>query len=461
MVSLDEATLVGLHRFGLGPRPDVQYENAHPRELILGDLLHVPAVQAPTLKDSGAASRDAFANKQERRSAQRRQRESIVSGSMAPNEAPNTSPPSVSGTPAASILQEEAKWRYEIALTTPVGFYERLVWFWSNHFCVTALKTPALAGAFEREAIRPFVAGRFADMLSTVVKHPAMITYLDNQHSAGPNSEAGRSKRRGLNENLAREILELHTVGVDAGYTQADVVALAKMISGWTVVPVQAMTPEAGQFWFDKSLHEPGPQVLLGRKFAEGGVDQGEAALQALARSPSTASHIARKFARHFVSDEPAPELVDRLARSFLDQDGNLLEFTKVLVSSSEAWVGQRRKIRRPSEWLVACCRGLAIVPETRFLMDSQRLLGEPLWQPPGPNGFSDDSISWLEGIGQRLDVAVRLSQLVPFTTDPNDAMNSVLGPLARPETRQAVERAESRKQSLAILLMAAEMLKR
>ncbi len=145
-----------------------------------------------------------------------------------------------------------------------------------QHFCVTALKTPALAGAFEREAIRPFVAGRFADMLSSVVKHPAMITYLDNQHSAGPNSEAGRSKRRGLNENLAREILELHTVGVDAGYTQADVVALAKVISGWTVVPVQAMTPEAGEFWFDKSLHEPGPQVLLGHKFAEGGVDQGE-----------------------------------------------------------------------------------------------------------------------------------------------------------------------------------------
>lgn len=457
---LEEATLIGLHRFGLGPRSDLQYENSDPKELILGDLRRFQIPPAPALKDSGLASREAFANKQDRRAEQKRQRELRLSGLKQEDMLPVVSA-AMGGTPAASILHDEAKWRYDLALSAPVGMQERLVWFWSNHFCVNSLKTPALAGSFEREAIRPFVTGRFADMLSAVVKHPAMIAYLDNQRSAGPNSETGLSKKGGLNENLAREILELHTLGVEAGYTQADVTALAKIISGWTVMPVQATTPLAGEFWFDRRLHEPGSQTLLGMKFGQEGLDKGEAALQALARSHSTASHIARKFARHFVSDEPAPALIDRLATNFREQDGDLNELTKVLVSSPEAWLGQRGKIRRPSEWLITCCRGLAIDPGTRFLSDSQKFLGEPLWQPPGPNGFSDDSTSWLEGIGQRLDVAVRLSQLAPATIDADDAMNAILGPLARPETRQAVERAESRMQSLTILLMAAELHRR
>lgn len=457
---LEEETLLGLHRFGLGPRSDLQYENSDPKELILGDLQRLQGPPAPALKDSGVASREAFANRQDRRAEQKRQRELRLSG-LKQDGIPPTASTAMAGTPAALILQDEADWRYDLALAAPVGLQERLVWFWSNHFCVNSLKTPALAGAFEREAIRPFVAGRFGDMLSAVIKHPAMIAYLDNQRSAGPNSETGLSRNRGLNENLAREILELHTLGVEAGYTQADVTALAKIISGWTVIPVQETTPLAGEFSFDRRLHEPGSQTLLGMKFDQEGLDKGEAALQALARSPSTASHIARKFARHFVSDEPAPALVDRLAANFRDRDGDLNELTKVLVSSPEAWLSRRDKIRRPGEWLMACCRGLGINPGTRFLLDSQKFLGEPLWQPPGPNGFSDDSTSWLEGIGQRLDVAVRLSQMAPVSIDADAAMNAILGPLARPETRQAVERAESRMQSLTILLMAAELHRR
>lgn len=457
---LDEVTLTGLHRFGLGPRSDLQYEKSDPRDLILGDLLRLQVPSALGLKDSGAASREAFANRQDRRAEQKRQRELRLSDPKQANFPP-TAATAIAGTPAALILSEEANWRYNLALAAPVGMQERLVWFWSNHFCVNSIKTPALAGAFEREAIRPFVAGRFADMLSAVVKHPAMISYLDNQRSAGPNSETGLSRNRGLNENLAREILELHTLGVEAGYTQADVTALARIISGWTVIPVQEAMPRAGEFSFDRRLHEPGSQTLLGMIFGQDGMGKGEAALQALARSPYTASHIARKFVRHFVSDQPDPALVGRLAENFRDHDGDLSEFTKALVTSPEAWIGRREKIRRPGEWLIASCRGFAINPGTRFLLDSQKFLGEPLWQPPGPNGFSDDSVSWLEGVGQRLDVAVRLSQMAPVTMDVNDTMNVILGPLARPETRQAVERAESRTQSLTILLMAAELHRR
>ena len=244
------------------------------------------------------------------------------------------------------------RWRGSSARTiAECGFVERLVAFWSNHFCISATKgEPARiwAGSFEREAIRPHVLGRFADMLKAVEQHPAMLFFLDNQQSLGPDSRAGQNRKRGLNENLAREIMELHTLGVGGGYTQDDVTSLARIITGWTFAGPQGKLGAPGSFVFNANAHQPGPQLLLGKTYDDNGVAQGEAALADIARHPSTAKFIATKFARHFVADDPPPALVARLQDVFRKTDGDLKALAAALVDSDEAWQAPLTKMRTP-----------------------------------------------------------------------------------------------------------------
>ena len=168
------------------------------------------------------------------------------------------------------------------------------------------------------------MTGRFADMLRAVEQHPAMLNFLDNAQSVGPDSRAGQNRKRGLNENLAREILELHTMGVGSGYSQTDVTRLAQVLTGWTIVGREGKLGEPGAFAFNPNAHEPGAVTLLGRVYGQDGLAQGEAALADIARQGATAAHIARKFARHFVADDPDPALVARLAEVFRGSDGDL-----------------------------------------------------------------------------------------------------------------------------------------
>ena len=233
------------------------------------------------------------------------------------------------------LLQHEATARIGAAVDAEVGFVERLVWFWSNHFCVSAEKVNAAAGPYEREAIRPHVLGRFADMLEAVESHPAMLFYLDNVESMGPDSIAGINRDKGLNENLAREILELHTLGVRGGYSQEDVTSFAKVLTGWTWIP-PAEPEHGGDFVFARRLHEPGDQIVLGKRYSDGGAEQGRRVLADLARHPATAQHIAQKLACHFVADDPPPTLVAKLAKTFNDTDGDLKEVSKTLLNAEE-----------------------------------------------------------------------------------------------------------------------------
>ena len=224
-------------------------------------------------------------------------------------------------TPPRRNFLAEAGARINAAHNADIGFVERLVWFWSNHFCVAG---SYMAGAYEREAIRPHVLGRFADMLQAAEGHPAMLDYLDNAGSIGPNSDEGIVRNRGLNENLAREILELHTLGVRTVYTQADVTTFAKVITGWTMLPTRDNPEHGSEFNFNPRMHEPGEQTLIGKTYPGGGVQQGRSVLTDLARHPATAKHIATKLARHFIADEPPPALVDRLAFRFFESEGDL-----------------------------------------------------------------------------------------------------------------------------------------
>jgi uncharacterized protein (DUF1800 family) len=354
------------------------------------------------------------------------------------------------------------KARLDAAAGAEIGFVERLVWFWSNHFCVSADKVEAsVTGAYEREAIRPHVLGRFVDMLQAVECHPAMLTYLDNAQSLGPRSVAGINREKGLNENLAREILELHTLGVRTVYSQEDVTKFAKVITGWTVIPNGPDPGHGAEFVFNRLMHEPGPQTIIGRPYPQAGLDQGRAVLADLARHPATARHVAQKLVRHFIADQPPPALVERLAKRFVNTDGDLKDLAATLVSAPESWAPARTKLKRPSEWIVAAFRATGTPPDFGQTMQAHNLLGEPLWRPSAPNGFSDDSAAWMGGLAQRLDIANVFARRIAGRTEPAALIDTAFGPLASAETRQAAARAESREQALALLLLAPEFQRR
>jgi uncharacterized protein (DUF1800 family) len=378
--------------------------------------------------------------------------------------APETPPP-------PDVIQKtyraEALARFQRATLAEAGFVERLVTFWSNHFCVSAGKggqVRILAGSYEREAIRPHVLGKFADMLLAVEQHPAMLLFLDNQQSLGPNSRAGINRKRGLNENLAREILELHTLGVGGGYTQEDVTSLARIITGWTYVGPQGRIGEPGTFVFNANAHEPGAHTLLGKSYAEAGLEQGHDALRDLARHPSTAKFVATKLVRHFVADDPPQALVARLAQRFAKTDGDLKAVALELLDADEAWKAPLTKIRSPYEAAIAMQRMLARVPEQPLgLLGNLSVLGQPLWAPAGPNGFADTNDVWAspEGMKLRLDLAARIAARVGDAFDPRELLEVIAGAAAARETQLAIERAESRQQAMALLLMSPEFQRR
>jgi uncharacterized protein (DUF1800 family) len=471
-----EAALA-LHRFGLGPRAgSVAAIASDPRGALIAELDRAGAGRIGTadLLTSGVAARAAFAYQQaqrEARQAERAAQQANAAGAGAPEmKAQSGALPPAAPRPAAGpglpqqIYLAEAKARIDAALAADIGFVERLVWFWSNHFCVSADKgnVRQICGAYEREVIRANVLGRFGDLLLAVESHPAMLIYLDNARSIGPASIAGLRQRRGLNENLAREILELHTLGVRTVYTQDDVTRFANVITGWTVVPFRQDPVRGGEFEFNPRMHEPGAQTVIGRSYPDAGLEQGRAVLAALARHPATARHVASKLGRHFVADEPPPTLVERLAKRFLATQGDLKETAKALVSAPEAWEAPRAKLKRPGEWVVGALRAVAATPaDIGPVMQAHNLLGEPLWRPAAPKGFADESAPWLDGLAQRLDIANQFARRFGAEADPREVFEEALAPLASDETRQTITRAESRPQALALLFMAPEFQRR
>jgi uncharacterized protein (DUF1800 family) len=467
---------LALHRFGVGPRAgSIAAIASDPRGALLAELDRADAgrISDPDLLTSGVAARVAFAYQQAQRAA--RQAERAAQPAMAPGsggapEMKDPTPPASAPrpNPGPSLPQQiylaEAKARINAALAAEIGFAERLVWFWSNHFCVSADKgnVRQICGAYEREVIRANMLGRFGDMLLAAESHPAMLIYLDNARSIGPDSMAGLRQKRGLNENLTREILELHTLGVRTVYTQEDVTRFANVITGWTVVPFRQDPLRGGEFEFNPRMHQPGAQTVIGKSYPDGGLEQGRALLAALARHPATAKHVATKLARHFIADEPSPALVDRLAKRFLATQGDLKEVVKALVAAPEAWEAPRAKLKRPGEWVVAVLRAMGVTPaEIGPVMQAHNLLGEPLWRPSAPKGFADESAPWLDGLAQRLDIANQFARRFGADADPREMFEEALAPLASAETRQAITRAESRPQALALLFMAPEFQRR
>lgn len=371
--------------------------------------------------------------------------------------------------------------RFGTALTTPAPFVERLVHFWANHFAVSAdkLGVVGLAGPLEFEAIRPNVLGKFTDMLLAVERHPAMLLYLDQTQSIGPGSPLGSrvaernpNRKLGLNENLAREIMELHTLGVRSVYNQADVTEFARALTGWTVAGigrgpgarlagVAGGTP--GDFVFAPRVHEPGERTIIGKRYGQQGVGQGEAILRDLAVHPATAKHLSTKLARHFAGDTPPPALIARLEQAFLSSGGDLPTVYRALIAAPEVWAAQPVKFKTPWEWSVSTMRALGYreaPPQPTVVLLNQ--LGQPAWRPGSPAGFDDIAASWAgpDAIMRRVEAAER------FATRAQAIDARALAPKLYPAalsvgTQQQLARAESPGQALALLLVAPEAMRR
>lgn len=478
-----KAGAIALQRFGLGPKPGQgEAARAQVRDRLLAEIAVGRVAQPEGVTFSGAAEiGKALYDFEDQEKREREARRVAVATPSAPvpgavPQAPPVVPQNQMALPSKPsnepalpyrTYRDEVKARVDLALAAEAGFGERLVMFWSNHFCIGATKSNMcriMAGAYEREAIRPHVFGRFEDMLIAAESHPAMLDFLDNRQSVGPNSPAGKRRGRGLNENLAREIMELHTLGVSGGYAQADVTNLARIITGWTVVGREGGLGLPGSFAFNAGLHEPGVTPLLGRRYDQPGKAQGIAALTDLAQHPATARFIATKLARHFVADTPPRALVDKLALAFRQGGGDLPSVYRALIEDDAAWRAPVSKIRSPQEFLIASYRALGRKPDFGQIIGPVGVMGQPFWQPSGPNGYADDNAAWAsaEGLKTRVDVAAGWGrQAAGSVADPRVLTEDILGPLLSPETKQAVARAESKPQAIALLLMSPEFQRR
>jgi len=360
--------------------------------------------------------------------------------------------------------------RAKLAATTDADFRERWTLFWCNHFTVSAIKlqTATLVGPFEQEAIRPHVFGRFGDMLVASSSHPGMLLYLDQAQSVGPDTMAAAflsrgGKQAGLNENLAREIMELHTVGVDAGYTQADVTEFARAMTGWSIGGLRE-GDDAGKFKFRPAAHEGGARTVMGKRYAQDGMDQALAVMKDLAASPHTANHIAVKLARHFVADDPPPALVAKLQHTYLGTGGDLGELAKTLVMAPEAWSPQPVKFKTPYEFVVSSWRAADIAPQT--LPDIGQILnalGQKPFSAPSPKGWAEEAEVWCapDAVIKRMAWAQDLAAKVLNGRDPGQLAQDALGARLTPLVAKAISRAETREEGLAILLMSPEFQRR
>lgn len=462
---------IALIRFGLGARPgDLARPELCDREALRRqsadpDAFLLNGERLPTSAQAGAILTEYVAGRQ----AMRGGRSSIPTTTMA---SPEAQMEAVAG-PVRKMIQfslPDVMARTRHAITTDSGYAERLVQFWSNHFTVSASKAMTIpyAGVFEREAIRANLTGSFADLLLASVRHPGMLLYLDQFQSIGPNSAVGRRRSAGLNENLAREILELHTLGVDGGYSQADVTEFARALTGSTIANarIEQFVPGAriGKFAFIEEMHEPGVRTIMGRQYPQTGEAQSLAILRNLATHRATARHIATKLARHFVADAPPTALVEALEQNFLRTGGNLPELHRTLIEHPLAWQSEPAKFKTPNEFLISSLRATSgSLPDPRSLADTFRALGQLPFRASSPAGWPDDAASWAgsDSVMKRLEWAQAYADSRNFSQRPEQIAEEALGPLLLPRTREAIRRAETPQEGVVLALMSPEFQRR
>ena len=493
---LDHATAA--NRFGFGARPD-DAASGDVKRALLGQLERFEAkpaafATAPTRTTVATGLADYL----EETRAYRQQVAALGTGGTNRAARAETMAMDASGAPTGDSVQAalRASRRYagqvarseyialvgaraNAALASPAPFVERLVHFWANHFAISIDKLPVIGmgGLLEVEAIRPHVLGKFADMLMAVETHPAMLLYLDQAQSVGPNSPVGsaiaaRGRRNvGLNENLAREILELHTLGVRTGYAQADVTEFARAMTGWSVAgitrgPMARFSQGApGAFMFVPALHEPGARTIMGRRYDQPGEGQARAVLSDLAGAPATATHIATKLARHFAGDVAPPALIGRLSENFLRTGGDLASLYRILIEAPELAAPRVGKFKTPWDWSISALRAVGTrAVEGQAVAGLMNQLGQPVWKPGSPAGWEDKDASWAgpDALLRRVEAASRIATRAGGTAfDPRVLAAKVLPGGGASSTLAAIARAESPVEGLALMLVAPEFMRR
>ena len=476
---MNPTAAIAAHRFGLG-EPTLSALQSDPQAWLLAQIGPADVARGEGLLTTDQAVAHVTAEAENRR--------------LAKNPPPGMTAEQVLAGHYRDVIAADVRSRFVTAALTQRPFAERLTWFWANHFTVSLTKgtVRGLVGAFERDAIRPFIAGSFEQLLVAATTHPAMLRYLDNNQSAGPNSTlAQRAARRaqnqavpanmleprrniGLNENLAREVLELHTLGATSGraeqlggYRQADVTAFASVLTGWRI----GQQNDAVQR-FDSTWHEPGRKVVLGKTYEEG-PDALRSVLHDLAEHPATARFIATKLARHFIADQPPPAVVERLTAAYMRSHGQLAEVYRALIRSPEAWTAQAIKLKSPEEFVVSTVRLLGLGARVKDGSGASGMLsnaagaasglGQRPHTPPSPAGWPDTAEDWLgpEAVWQRMEWATRVADRVGRTLDARALATGSLGSQLSEATRLQIERAADGPQALALLLMSPEFQRR
>ena len=502
-LSPDQAAALAAHRFGLG-EPSLQGVGSDATAWLLAQIGPAEPQRGSDLASGVEAITRYTAFVRQQRAAVAAVAAAATPQIMASGDTAMRPEQPPGNDPLRQAMQADVRARLVTAALSTRPFNERLALFWANHFTVSLAKGSArgVVGAFEREAIRPHIGGSFDTLLQAAVTHAGMLRYLDNDQSAGPRSaivqrlarrtrEAGDRPPRvtGLNENLAREVLELHTLGVAGGgtvyggwggYTQADVTEFARVLTGWRVPQAVAVFGGdsdsdgdgdgggngngGGASRFDPAWHDPGHKTVLGRRF-DAGAQALPAVLSALARHPSTARFLSVKLARHFVADTPPPALVARLEKAYLDSGGQLPALYRALLESPEAWLPQPAKLKTPEEFVISTVRllGLGAQAFERAPDGGIAALGQRVQGAPSPAGWPDRAEEWLgpDAVWKRVEWATRVADRVGRRVDARALARASLGPLLGDDTARQIERAADGPQALALLLLSPEFQRR
>jgi uncharacterized protein (DUF1800 family) len=456
-------------RFGLGARPGEIAEAARDPQGWLRAQIRAEGADLP--QTDGATSGQRLAQLRD----YQQDRRALKQATPAAGAPPDRDPVKMAQRLLRDDTGADFLARVQLGATTPAGFRERWALFWANHFTVSATKltTATVIGPFEAEALRPHVFGRFRDLLLAVETHPAMLLYLDQAQSVGPDSRAaqiavqradGAPRRKlGLNENLAREIMELHTVGVNGGYAQADVTEFARAMTGISIGGARDPAAADG-YVFRVAAHEPGERLVMGVRYRDDGEAQPRAILADLAEKPATARFVCAKLARHFVADDPPPALVARLERAWMRSGGDLSVVAEALIAAPEAWSPPAAKFKTPYEFLVSSYRAADAAPRALAqVAPILNALGQKPFSPPSPKGWPDAAGDWAapDAIVKRMQFAQGFAAAAVQDRDPKDLAREALGARLSAPTALAVARAESRPEGFALLLMSPEFQRR
>ncbi len=489
----DMKAAIAVTRFGLGAKPgEIAQARQDPQEYLRGQIRRSGADQPPGQAVTSAQRMAEFREYRRDRKEARVEKTADVrpppAGTVlmengAPNKTEARDPVKVVGNMLRQDISSDFTARTQLGASTDASFRERWTLFWANHFTVSATKaiTGTVVGPFEEEAIRPNVFGRFVDLLGAAESHPAMLTYLDQIQSVGPDSQFAMFSRRGgargvgqagfqeavqrkvgLNENLAREIMELHTVGVNGGYVQADVTEFARAMTGLSIG--NERDGVYGAAVFREHAHEPGERTIMGVRYDQRGKSQTNAILTDLAAKPQTASFVCAKLARHFVADDPPPALVARLEATWTATNGDLARVAEALITAPEAWDPTPQKFKTPYEFIVSSFRAAGDQPPNfQSFGPILTALGQKPFSAPSPKGWPEDAQSWAapDAIVKRMQFAQAFSSATARDRDPKMLASDALGERLSPETAKAIARAESRSEGFALLLMSPEFQRR